>query len=52
MSVSVGVTCWSGYVTAGASGALGGPVVALAAASIGAYSESPVGAMDVLGNQE
>ena len=26
MSVSVGATCRSGYVTAGASGALGGPV--------------------------
>jgi hypothetical protein len=39
-------------LTAGAIGALGGPVVALAAAGIGAYSGSLVGAMDGLGNHD
>ena len=39
-------------LTAGAIGALGGPVVALAAAGIGAYSGSLVGALAGLGDHD
>ena len=39
-------------LAAGAIGALGGPVVALAAAGVGAYSGSLVGAMAGLGNHD
>ena len=39
-------------LSAGVIGALGGPAVALAAAAIGAYSGSLVGAMDGLGNHD
>ena len=39
-------------LTAGAIGALGGPVVALAAAAVGAYSGSLVGAMKGLGEDD
>jgi hypothetical protein len=49
-SKSAAATAVAAGLSAGAIGALGGPVVALAAAAIGAYSGSLVGAMDGLGN--
>lgn len=45
-------TALAAGLTAGAIGALGGPVVAIAAAGIGAYSGSLVGAMQGLGEDE
>ena len=49
---SAASTAVAAGLTAGAVGALGGPVVALAAAATGAYLGSLAGAMTGLGNQD
>jgi phage tail tape-measure protein len=49
---SSATTAVSAGLAAGAIGALGGPVVAMAAAGVGAYSGSLVGAMAGLENQD
>ena len=49
---STAATAVAAGLSAGAVGALGGPVVALTAAAVGAYSGSLVGAMTGLGNDD
>jgi hypothetical protein len=49
---SSAATAVAAGLTAGAMGAMGGPVVALAAAAVGAYTGALVGAVDGMGKQE
>src|SRR5476651_2224988 len=49
---SAAATAVSAGAAAGAIGALGGPVVALAAAAVGAYTGSLVGALDGMGARD